>query len=273
MTWELAESGIELSEFSALIAVGGDGTYHDVINGMLHRADKKRIPVGFVPNGSGNDMLRALGVTDIAKALDYIVKGDLLKADLVKVLLDCENESDIPLDDKEERRSKYRYQLVNSSFNVPAKLNRRATGWKWCCCMNPYEVAAVIEFTKLVYEPVDIYVDGSAEPLFKDVETPFLMCLSGKHGGNGCLLNPIGVINDGLIELLVVKGRVGPAAMVRYMNQSTKEGGIHVYDKDVSIVRGHTFKLVSKRKSTPETPPHVLAIDGEVLYFKDTLKY
>jgi diacylglycerol kinase family enzyme len=83
MTWELAESGIELSEYSALIAVGGDGTYHEVVNGMLHRADKKRIPVGFVPNGSGNDMLRALGVTNIAKALDYIVKGDLLKADLV----------------------------------------------------------------------------------------------------------------------------------------------------------------------------------------------
>jgi diacylglycerol kinase family enzyme len=40
MTWELAESGIELSEYSALIAVGGDGTYHEVVNGMLHRADK-----------------------------------------------------------------------------------------------------------------------------------------------------------------------------------------------------------------------------------------
>ena len=101
MTWELAESGIELSEYSALLAVGGDGTYHEVVNGMLHRVDKKRIPVGFVPNGSGNDMLRALGVTDIAKAMDYIVKGDLLKADLVKVLMDCESETDIPVEDKE----------------------------------------------------------------------------------------------------------------------------------------------------------------------------
>ena len=46
-----------------------------------------------------------------------------------------------------------------------------------------------------------------------------------------------------------------------------------MYDENVSIVRGHTFKLVSKRKATEETLPHVLAIDGEVLYFKDTLKY
>jgi diacylglycerol kinase family enzyme len=40
MTWELAETGIPLADYSAIIAVGGDGTYHDVVNGMLHRADK-----------------------------------------------------------------------------------------------------------------------------------------------------------------------------------------------------------------------------------------
>ena len=96
MTWELAETGIPLNDYSAIIAVGGDGTYHDVVNGMLHRADKIRVPVGFIPNGSGNDTLRAFCVTDIAKALDYIVKGDLMKVDLVKVLLDYPNESEIP---------------------------------------------------------------------------------------------------------------------------------------------------------------------------------
>lgn len=109
MTWELAESTIDLKQYSALIAVGGDGTYHDIVNGMLHRADKVRVPIGFVPNGSGNDTLRAFGVTDIAKSLDYIVKGDLFKTDLVKVLMDYENEEDIPTEAKAERINKYRY--------------------------------------------------------------------------------------------------------------------------------------------------------------------
>jgi diacylglycerol kinase family enzyme len=158
MTWELAEN-LDIDKYSALIAVGGDGTYHEVVNGMLHRKDKKRIPVGFLPNGSGNDTLRAFGVLDIAKGLDYIAKGDIIKVDLVKVLMDYTSEDQIT--SKEDRLAKYRYQLVNSSFNVPAKLNRRASGWKWCCCANPYEVAAVIEFTKLIYEPIDIYVDDS----------------------------------------------------------------------------------------------------------------
>ena len=91
MTWELAES-LDIDKYSAIIAVGGDGTYHEIVNGMLHRRDKKRLPVGFIPNGSGNDTLRSLGVTDAAKALEYIVKGDLLKVDLTRVLLDTEDE-------------------------------------------------------------------------------------------------------------------------------------------------------------------------------------
>ena len=91
MTWELAES-LDIDKYSAIIAVGGDGTYHEIVNGMLHRRDKKRLPVGFIPNGSGNDTLRSLGVTDTAKALEYIVKGDLLKVDLTRVLLDTEDE-------------------------------------------------------------------------------------------------------------------------------------------------------------------------------------
>ena len=64
MTWELGQT-IDLDKYSALVAVGGDGTYHEVVNGMLHRADKKKIPVSFIPNGSGNDTLRGLGVLDV----------------------------------------------------------------------------------------------------------------------------------------------------------------------------------------------------------------
>lgn len=33
--WRLAQNEIEVSDFDALIAVGGDGTLHEVINGLL----------------------------------------------------------------------------------------------------------------------------------------------------------------------------------------------------------------------------------------------
>ena len=54
-TWELAEE-LNFDNYSAIVAVGGDGTLHEVVNGMLHRRDKKRLPIAFIPNGSGNDL-------------------------------------------------------------------------------------------------------------------------------------------------------------------------------------------------------------------------
>lgn len=84
-----------MDKYSVLVAVGGDGTFHEVVNGMLHRSDKRRIPVAFIPNGSGNDTLRSFGVTDIVKAMDFIVKGEIIKMDLIKMLMDYETEEDI----------------------------------------------------------------------------------------------------------------------------------------------------------------------------------
>lgn len=44
-----------------IVVVGGDGTLHDVVNGLqeLGRSD---IPVGYIPNGTGNDFARAHGI-------------------------------------------------------------------------------------------------------------------------------------------------------------------------------------------------------------------
>lgn len=69
---------------------------HEVVNGLLHRKDKKRLPVAFIPNGSGNDLCVSLKITDLDVALDYIVKGEIIKIDTVKHLIDYEKEEDIP---------------------------------------------------------------------------------------------------------------------------------------------------------------------------------
>lgn len=80
---------LEIDKYSAIVAVGGDGTVHEVINGMMFRQDKKKIPLAFVPNGSGNDTCWSLGIPSLDAALSYIKKGKTLKVDLNKVLIDC----------------------------------------------------------------------------------------------------------------------------------------------------------------------------------------
>ena len=86
---------LQLENYSAIVAVGGDGTCHEVVNGLMYRKDGKKLPVCFLPNGSGNDLCNCLGQTDFDKGLDSLVKRDSIKIDIFKILLDHENEDQI----------------------------------------------------------------------------------------------------------------------------------------------------------------------------------
>lgn len=55
-----------------IIAVGGDGTLHEVLNGV---AKYKNAAIGFIPGGSGNDFSRAFNIPkDPVSALHYLLK-------------------------------------------------------------------------------------------------------------------------------------------------------------------------------------------------------
>ena len=46
-----------MEKYNALIIVGGDGTFHEVVSGLMIREDQKKIPIGIIPGGSGNSFL------------------------------------------------------------------------------------------------------------------------------------------------------------------------------------------------------------------------
>jgi diacylglycerol kinase (ATP) len=189
-TWDLAEE-LDIDKYSALVAVGGDGTLHEVVNGLLHRNDKKRLPVAFIPNGSGNDLCASLKITDVDVALDYIIKGEIIKIDTVKHVIDYEKEEDVP---DMDRQMFLRYQLINSNFSVPAKIAHSAIYYKSCCGRAAYDIAAIKEFCKLRPDHFDM----------ENFETVLVMGMSGKIGGGGMVLNPFGVLNDGLLDLTLI---------------------------------------------------------------------
>ena len=74
--------------------MGGDGTCHEGVNGLLMREDGKRVPVGFLQNGTDDNTAEglAIGINNIYKALSYMVRGQTIKMDVVKVVLDHEND-------------------------------------------------------------------------------------------------------------------------------------------------------------------------------------
>ena len=64
------------SEYDMIICCGGDGTLNETVNGLLTL--NKRIPIGYVPSGSTNDLAVTLGIpTVVGEAANMILNGKL----------------------------------------------------------------------------------------------------------------------------------------------------------------------------------------------------
>ena len=63
---ELAAEITARTERLTLIAVGGDGTVNEVINGIR---DFSRVTLGYIPTGSSNDFARCMGIFYSQKSL------------------------------------------------------------------------------------------------------------------------------------------------------------------------------------------------------------
>ncbi len=67
--------------FTHAVAVGGDGTVHEVVNGLVDADDG--VGLGVVPSGSGNDLARTLGIPrDAAAAARVFAEGRSVPLDV-----------------------------------------------------------------------------------------------------------------------------------------------------------------------------------------------
>ena len=48
---------LDFTKYNGLFMIGGDGTFHEIVTGIMTRKDQKKIPIGIIPGGSGNSFL------------------------------------------------------------------------------------------------------------------------------------------------------------------------------------------------------------------------
>ncbi|MCM1544057.1 MAG: YegS/Rv2252/BmrU family lipid kinase [Ruminococcus sp.] len=64
-----------------VVCCGGDGTLNETINGVMEMPN--RVPIGYIPSGSTNDLASTLGIpNDIKKATDLIIDGSTNSYDI-----------------------------------------------------------------------------------------------------------------------------------------------------------------------------------------------
>jgi len=67
----------DAADYDLVVAVGGDGTVHEVLNGLMRIPAEGRPALGVLPTGSGNDTRRTLGIpTDLTDAALELVRGE-----------------------------------------------------------------------------------------------------------------------------------------------------------------------------------------------------
>ena len=81
---ELARS-LDLTSFDALCVIGGDGTVHEVINGIFQRDEPVSIPLGLIPAGTGNTLHHHVGCSDSITAANSILHGGTSSLDVARV--------------------------------------------------------------------------------------------------------------------------------------------------------------------------------------------
>ncbi|MGB2501788.1 MAG: diacylglycerol/lipid kinase family protein [Mariniblastus sp.] len=222
-------------EHEGLIVIGGDGTIHEVINGMMGRADKKRFPLGLIPGGSGNSFLTDLAILEPLKAAEAIVNQQRRLIDLAEVSLGGQ--------------VVYAFNIIG--WGLVADVNVRAEKFRW---MGPvrYTVATIVELFRskrrvgrLTFG--DCVIDGGF---------CFVLACNTMHTGKQMKMAPRATLDDGLIDLVVV--RHGPGLFKMLSLFSKLYDGNFINDPVVDYYQVKSFDL------QPELA-EPLNIDGELL--------
>lgn len=228
------------SGITRLIAMGGDGTNHTVVNALAKRPELG-IAFGCLPVGTGRDWARSLGVPeDPHEAVDWLVRAESYPCDLGKVdYLDI-------LQGKPATRIFLNIASAGVSGEVDARVNRsrRRTSFTF--------LRATIS-TLLKYRPQHIVVecDGKA---FYDGPSYLLAVANGRSFGRGMWIAPKAMINDGLFDVVLVEGM--PRMRILLALQ-TVFSGKHLQRDDVQYTRAAEVDVHS------EDGPLGMDLDGE----------
>ena len=194
--------------YRKFIAVGGDGTVHDVLEGIMryiedrsHAGDEVLLSdfyLAVIPVGSGNDWIKTAGVPkDIIKAASLLSSGVMRKQDVVKVsILDP---SELP----EERVRKTSYMANVGGVGLDARVCKRVNSEK-----RRGKRGRRLYVSALIYNIIH-RVPVSARVICDGVEVFHGSFLSmafgiGKYSGGGMRQTPGAEVDDGLLDMTII---------------------------------------------------------------------
>lgn len=173
-----------LEKYSHLGVVGGDGTMHEVVNGLLLNEQPKQIPIILFPCGSGNALNHDLRCFSIDEALIRLNNGHTRKIDTIKVRANGE----------------VHFAISIIGFGIVNDINKRAENMRWLGGLR-YTVASLVDIFRNPNYEAEVIVDN----IKYEGNFCFVLISNTIHTGKGMKMAPLALLSDGLLDVLVVK--------------------------------------------------------------------
>jgi len=231
------------SGFETIVAVGGDGTANEVVNGFFDGEEPiaPRGRFGLIPAGSGGDLARTLGLRGDAPYRALGPDGRTGVIDLVRVRYTAF-----------DGRPGMRYFANSGDLGIGGEtVAALRTGTKRLGGFIAYLVAAVRAILHHRARTLTYWIDDGP-PTSELVDTIFVT--NGRFIGGGMRLAPAAVIDDGILDGLVLR-RVSRIELLLRLLPAIYRGA-HLRHPAVKYFRARRIRVEADE-------PVLLQIDGE----------
>lgn len=229
--------------YTHIIAVGGDGTINEVVNGFYYEtgAGRKEAALSVVPMGTGSDFSRILGISGQQNYIQkLLLKGEEKPCDIIQASFTGWHGS-------KAIRHYINISDVGIGSETVYRVNHNSKAWGGFLSFLAAGLASIYSFKNPV---LSVEVDG--QEIYTG-ESTLAVVSNGKYFGGGFMIAPQAEINDGYLDVLVFEG-LSKRECLHLLPGLYK--GKHLDYPRLRIARGQEVKLTS-----PQTI--YLEIDGE----------
>lgn len=244
-----------MAGYRKFIAVGGDGTVHDVLNGIASYVDWRACSVTFadftlavIPLGSGNDWIKSTGVPkDIDKAVSLLADPVCISQDVVRAVVE----------DGAQNPLSVSYMVNIGGVGIDARVCEMVNSKK-----SQGKRGKILYVTSLLHAirsrvPALARVVCDGETVFEGAYLSMAFGV-GKYSGGGMRQTPDAVLDDGLLDLTIIPD----LPLMRIAREAPRLfTGSFLKVPELVVARGRSISVMPLDGSSAEPAE----VDGEVI--------
>ena len=254
--YEFTEKPLQATEISRsaikegselIIGVGGDGTMNEIANGFYENQKiiNPKTALGIVPSGTGCDFTRSLRIpSNLKTAMEIITKSPASWIDIGRVRFSSHS-----------GQEQERFFLNVADFGIGGEVVKRVNENRMKRKASSYLRCLISTFIAYKNKRVKLRIDDQEYP----VEDYLVGTISnGKIFGKGMKVAPQAKLDDGLFDVVLVKGM---KAFQFFRNVWRIYTGTHLSHPKISLIRA------KKVEAYPEEGEEdvLIELDGEQL--------